>query len=473
MFVSKVKIFVKAGNGGKGIISFRREKFVPFGGPNGGDGGKGGDIIFLGDKSINTLAYFKYHRHFFAKHGNNGSGSNCNGKSGEDVIIKIPIGTDIFNGEGKLILSMEREGQRVVVFPGGKGGIGNGGMATSTDRAPRVTLPPETREMQEIQMVLTLKTDVGILGAPNAGKSSLINCLSRANSIVGDYEFTTINPVLGQMYNTDISLMDLPGIIEGAYKGKGRGLEFLRHSEQCKIFIHLVDISCEPKKAYEMIIDELTMYGKQLIHKPSITVLNKIDLLTPQEVKRIKNSFVNAIGISTVTQEGIGELEKKIKEYFPVPQIHTESINEKIIISYEEEEDENLWEDYVNLLRLIGEKILESLQEKRGFSLTLTNSFAMKELNKFHRNKPVDTNVISLELKDNEFFLGEVILSYNKIYTEYKDHGNSYKSFEEYLAFVYIHGLMHLLGYDHENDKDAEIMEEKEKFYLHFISQLI
>lgn len=474
MFVSKVKIFVKAGNGGRGAISFRREKFVPFGGPNGGNGGRGGHIIFMADKSINTLSYFKYHRHFFAKHGENGTGSDCNGKNGEDFIIKVPVGTAIFNKEEILIGDLNKNKQELILFPGGKGGIGNGGMATSTDRAPRISIPPTTCEMQELKLILTLKTDVGILGAPNAGKSSLINVLSRANSMVGDYEFTTINPVLGQMYNTNISLMDLPGIIEGAYLGKGRGLEFLRHSEQCKIFIHLVDISKNPPKAYEMILEELNRYGHMLIHIPSIIVLNKIDLLSKAEVLKIQKDFPNSIAISTVTGEGIDLLEEKLKEFFPPEILETkppEVKESKISIGYYEENDEIPWGPYYDFLKIIGERILQHKNEERGFSVLLTNYESMITLNETHRGKPQDTNVISLELEGNPYFLGEIILSFSKIAEEYERLKEHYESFEKYLCFIYIHGILHLFAYDHLEEQEALIMEEQEKFYMQLLQK--
>lgn len=319
MFVSKIKIFVRAGNGGRGAVSFRREKYVPYGGPDGGDGGKGGDIIIKSDKTLNTLAFFKYHRHFFAQNGESGMRSNMTGKSGENCIIKVPVGTAIYDKDGNFMMETMEDGKEYILFQGGNGGIGNSKMATSTERAPKTTIPPETKDMEEINLLLTLKTDVGILGAPNAGKSSLINALSRANAIVGDYAFTTLNPVLGQMYETNISLMDLPGIIEGAYKGKGRGLEFLRHSEHCRIFIHLVDISKNPEQDYKMILDELEKYGNQLIHKPSILVFNKIDLITSEELNVMKTIFPSALFISVQENIGIDILREKILEYFPEP----------------------------------------------------------------------------------------------------------------------------------------------------------
>jgi GTP-binding protein len=317
MFISKIKIFVRAGNGGQGAVSFRREKYVPYGGPDGGDGGDGGNIIIQSDKSINTLAFFKYHRHFFAKNGQPGMGSNMKGKSGENCIIKVPVGTAIYDKDNNFIMETTEDKEEYVLEKGGHAGIGNSKMATSTDRAPRTRIPPEICEMKEINLLLTLKTDVGILGAPNAGKSSLINALSRANSIVGDYAFTTLNPVLGQMYETNISLMDLPGIIEGAYKGKGRGLEFLRHSEQCKIFIHLIDISQNPEKDYQMILGELEKYGNSLINKSSILVFNKIDEISLSDLEIYKNLYNNALFISIKENIELETLKEKILSYFP------------------------------------------------------------------------------------------------------------------------------------------------------------
>lgn len=473
MFVSKVKIFVRAGSGGKGVVSFRREKFVPFGGPNGGDGGKGGDIVFIADRSINTLAYFKYHRHFFAENGEGGSGSNCNGRYGKDLVITVPVGTNVFDAHHLLLASLQTHKESIIVFKGGEGGVGNGRMATSTNRAPTTTIPPVKCEMQELLLVLTLKTDVGILGAPNAGKSSLTNCLSRANSVVGDYEFTTLNPVLGQIYDTQISLMDLPGIIEGANLGRGKGLEFLRHSEQCKMFIHLVDISNKPHEAYNMILNELYTYGNQLINTPSIIVLNKMDLVSPLERERIQKEFDNSICISTVTGEGIEELKQRIIDFFPQEEVKMQEVEEKgdIIITYDEEKDEISWSKYYTFLHKVGKKILEYKGENRGFSVVLANSPAMIKYNELYRNKPYDTNVLSLELEDSPAFLGEIILCYNKIYEEYKLYKPMYSSFEEYLSFIYIHGILHLFGFDHMSKEDEELMEEQESLYLELLRE--
>jgi GTP-binding protein len=477
MFVSKIKIFVKAGNGGKGAISFRREKFVPFGGPNGGNGGNGGSIIFVGDRSLNTLAYFRYHRHFFAKHGEAGTGSDCHGKNGEDYFIKVPVGTDVYKN-GELIASINKDKEEVLISQGGKGGIGNGGMATSVNRAPRISIPPSLCEMEELILILTLKTDVGLLGAPNAGKSSLINILSRANSVIGNYAFTTNNPVLGQMYNSEISLMDLPGIIEDAHKGKGKGIEFLRHSEHCKMFLHIIDASKNPKKDYEMILYELEKYGNKLINIPSIIVLNKIDLLTPEEKQNLQKEFPEGLFISTKTQEGLNTLTNSIRNFFnledeeEIDNILEEKEEEnlsEIIIDYYSEEDENYWDTYKNYLKIIGEKVLEYKQEKRGFSLTLTTSKYMKELNQQHRGKNSDTNIISLELENNPYILGEIILCFNKIEEEYDNLPIDSKysnSFYAYLTYIYIHGILHLLAYDHMTEEDTNLMElEEEKIF--------
>lgn len=489
MFVSRVKIFVRAGNGGKGAISFRREKFVPFGGPNGGDGGNGGNIVFIGDRSINTLAYFKYHRHFFAKNGEAGSGSDCNGKNGEDFRIKVPVGTDVYKNN-ILIASINKDNEEIIICEGGKGGIGNGGMATSTNRAPRISIPPVTCEMEELILVLTLKTDVGLLGAPNAGKSSLINCLSRANSMVGNYAFTTNNPVLGQMYNSSISLMDLPGIIEDAHKGKGKGIEFLRHSEHCKMFLHVIDASKNPQEDYNMIINELEKYGNKLINIPSLIILNKIDLLSDDKINTLKEEFPKALFISTKTGDGLKILEESIKSFFNVEYnenqedyykyIYENNRNNEInsgdiIIDFFEEKDEDYWLDYKNFLYIIGKEVLKIKGECRGFSLTLTNSENMKQLNKQHRGIDNDTNIISLELENNPYLLGEIILSFNKIQEEYdnlKDFPYA-DSFHCYLAYLYIHGILHILGYDHLNNQEANIMETEEKRIFNLIKHYL
>jgi rRNA maturation RNase YbeY len=285
------------------------------------------------------------------------------------------------------------------------------------------------------------------------------------------------------MYNSEISLMDLPGIIEDAHKGKGKGIEFLRHSEHCKMFLHMIDASKNPKKDYEMILYELERYGNKLINIPSIIILNKIDLLTNEEEEKLKEEFPDALLISTKTGEGLPQLEKSIRMFFNEEYIENkedeithekdeEQISQEIIIDFYEEEDENYWNIYTNFLKIIGKRILDYKKETRGFSLTLTTSKYMPILNKQYRDKDKDTNIISLELEDNPYILGEIILCFNKLQEEYEglEVNSKYSnSFYEYLTYIYIHGILHLIGYDHMEDEDAKIMEEEEEKIFHLV----
>ncbi len=326
-FIDKAKIYVKGGDGGRGCVAFRREKFVPFGGPSGGNGGKGGDVIIEADDRLQTLMDYRYKRHYKAKNGQPGSGSNKHGKSADDLVLRVPVGTVVKDAEtGEVIADLTEKGQRVVVAKGGKGGRGNAAFKSPTNQTPTTAEEGERGEERWIELELKLIADVGIIGFPNAGKSTLISTLSHAKPKIADYPFTTLTPVLGVLefdIGDSIVLADIPGLIEGASKGAGLGHEFLRHIERTKFLIHLIDISDfrerDPVEAFEIINRELENYSPELVEKPQIVVGNKIDILSDRgEIDRLKTFFEKRgyifIPVSLVTKEGIDELIKAIKE---------------------------------------------------------------------------------------------------------------------------------------------------------------
>ncbi len=328
-FLDKAKIYVKAGDGGNGCVAFRREKYVPLGGPAGGNGGKGGDVILEADKRLTTLMDFKYKRHFKAERGKNGSGNNKHGKNGRDLIIKVPVGTVVKDIEtGKVIADLVKDGQTVVVAKGGRGGRGNSAFKTPTRQAPDFAEEGEKGEEKWIELELKLLADIGIIGFPNAGKSTLISTLSSAKPKIADYPFTTLSPVLGVLqldYGKSVVLADIPGLIEGASKGQGLGHEFLRHIERTKALIHMIDISDfrerEPIEAFNIINNELKEYSPQLLNKPQIVVGNKIDILSDKSLiaeleKYFSEKGYPFVAISLATKEGLDKLMEKIKEVY-------------------------------------------------------------------------------------------------------------------------------------------------------------
>ena len=323
-FLDQVKIFIKAGDGGSGSPSFRREKFIEFGGPDGGDGGKGGSIILKSERNLNTLIDFRYQQHFKAKRGSDGKGKNQTGRGGENLYLKVPVGTQVFEEDNKtLIFDFKEEAEEFVVAVGGKGGFGNTRFKSSTNRAPKKFTKGTKGEDFWIWLQLKTIADIGIIGLPNAGKSSLLAAITSATPKIANYKFTTLNPNLGVAIYDDkeITLADIPGLIEGAHEGVGLGIKFLKHIERCKSLLHMIDITEEDlKKSYSQVRKELKNYSKDLLKKDEIVVLNKIDLLEDKEVKKIKDDFLkkykgNLITLSTLDKKSISNIKSKIIKY--------------------------------------------------------------------------------------------------------------------------------------------------------------
>ena len=323
-FLDQVKIYIKAGDGGSGSPSFRREKFIEFGGPDGGDGGKGGSVILKSERNLNTLIDFRYQQHFKAKRGSDGKGKNQTGRGGENLYLKVPVGTQVFEEDNKtLIFDFKEESEEFVVAVGGRGGFGNTRFKSSTNRAPKKFTKGTIGEDFWIWLQLKTIADIGIIGLPNAGKSSLLAALTSAAPKIANYKFTTLNPNLGVAVYDDkeITLADIPGLIEGAHKGVGLGIKFLKHIERCKSLIHMIDITEEDlKKSYSQVRKELKNYSKDLLKKDEIVILNKIDLLEDKEVKKIKNDFLkkfkgNLITLSTLDKKSISNIKSKIIKY--------------------------------------------------------------------------------------------------------------------------------------------------------------
>ena len=323
-FLDQVKIYIKAGDGGSGSPSFRREKFIEFGGPDGGDGGKGGSVVLKSERNLNTLIDFRYQQHFKAKRGGDGKGKNQTGRGGENLYLKVPVGTQVFEEDNKtLIFDFKEENEEYVVAVGGKGGFGNTRFKSSTNRAPKKFTKGTKGEDYWIWLQLKTIADVGIIGLPNAGKSSLLAAITSATPKIANYKFTTLNPNLGVAVYDDkeITLADIPGLIEGAHEGVGLGIKFLKHIERCKSLLHMIDITeGDLKKSYSQVRKELKNYSKDLLKKDEIVVLNKIDLLDEKEVKKIKDNFlkkykVKLITLSTLNKKSISDIKSKIIKY--------------------------------------------------------------------------------------------------------------------------------------------------------------
>jgi GTP-binding protein len=315
-FLDEAKVYIQSGAGGNGCVSFLREKFIEFGGPNGGDGGKGGDVIVEAVNGLNTLIDYRYQQHFKAKAGGNGMGKDRHGAGGKDAVLKVPVGTQVYEEDGETLLAdLTEVGQRVTISKGGNGGFGNAHFKSSTNRAPRHANPGQPGEELTIRLRLKLIADAGLVGLPNAGKSTFLAAVSAAKPKIADYPFTTLHPQLGvvRVDEREFVLADLPGLIEGAHEGTGLGDRFLGHTERCNVLLHLVDgTSDDPGQAYATVRGELDAYGHGLEDKPEIVALTKADAMTPDEIKTQSAKLKKAAGTTPLvlsSQSGQGVQE--------------------------------------------------------------------------------------------------------------------------------------------------------------------
>lgn len=354
-FVDEATILVVAGDGGNGCVSFRREKYIPNGGPDGGDGGDGGDIYLLADENLNTLIDYHFVKSFRAERGQNGQSRDCTGKRGKDITIKVPVGTRILDqGTGEIVGDMTRHGQRLMVAKGGFHGLGNARFKSSVNRAPRQKTMGTEGETRDLTLELLLLADVGMLGLPNAGKSTFIRAVSAAKPKVADYPFTTLIPSLGVVrmdYEQSFVVADIPGLIEGASEGAGLGIRFLKHLERCRVLLHLVDLApideSDPVQNAKVIINELQQYSENLAKKPRWLVFNKIDLLDPEEAEARAKAIVEALGwedkyymISAANRDNVNALCWDVMNFInsqPKEMAIAESAPEKV---------EFMWDDY-------------------------------------------------------------------------------------------------------------------------------
>ncbi len=330
-FVDEARIRVQAGDGGNGCLSFRREKYIPFGGPDGGDGGDGGSVYLIADSNLNTLVDFRHKRDFRAKRGQNGMGANCTGRGGEDLVVKVPVGTIVRDEEtGEQIGDLVEEGQRLLVAQGGFHGLGNARFKSSTNRAPRKTSPGSEGDVRWLCLELKLLADVGLLGMPNAGKSTLIRAVSSARPKVADYPFTTLHPNLGVVsvdYERSFVVADVPGVIEGAAEGAGLGIQFLKHLSRTRLLLHMVDVApmgdiVDPVEEVETISAELARFSPELAARERWLVLNKVDLLPLEEREQRCQEIVERLNwqgplfkIAAISREGTRPLIFQIMEY--------------------------------------------------------------------------------------------------------------------------------------------------------------
>ena len=354
MFTDYVKIIIKSGNGGDGAVTFRREKYVAAGGPDGGDGGKGGDVYFEVDPNANTLIDFRFTKKFKAENGQNGSGGHKYGKSGQDIVVKVPVGTIVKDAEtGKVIVDMSKDGQKELILKGGRGGKGNSHFATSTRQAPRFAIDGEPGKEKEIILELKLLADVGLVGFPNVGKSTILSRVTKATPKIADYHFTTIDPNLGVVktqHGDSFVLADIPGIIEGASEGIGLGIQFLRHVERTRLLLHVLDVAGtegrNPVDDFNKINEELKKYSEKLATRKQIIVANKIDSMQDDEnyialEKLAKENDMEIFKISAVTGEGINELFNHVAEMIKtLPKEEIVEADDRIVYTLDDEEEE-------------------------------------------------------------------------------------------------------------------------------------
>jgi GTP-binding protein len=337
-FLDQAKIYVRSGAGGPGAVAFRREKYIEYGGPDGGNGGKGGDIVFEAVPGLNTLIDFRYTQHFKAKRGGGGAGQNRTGASAPDLVIKVPVGTQILDEDRETVLAdLTEAGQRVTLLEGGMGGRGNASYKTSTNRAPRQHQPGEPAQEMWLWLRLKLLADVGLVGLPNAGKSTFINKITNTKAKVGDYAFTTLRPQLGVVRHRDreFVLADIPGLIAGAAEGAGVGDRFLGHIERCRVLIHLIDVNgTDPAEALAIVEEELAAYGEGLDEKPRLIALNKIDTVDAELVRAFTKELKAAgakkvFPISGATGQGLDKLLDAVIAYLPAATVTERPVGEQ------------------------------------------------------------------------------------------------------------------------------------------------
>lgn len=370
-FVDEAQIRVEAGDGGNGVIGFRREKYIPKGGPDGGDGGDGGSVFLVADENLNTLIDFRFERFYRAERGQNGQGSNCTGRAGADLDVKVPVGTRVTDADTEEVLGdLTQHGQRLKVAQGGYHGLGNARFKSSTNRAPRQKSNGTPGEIRNLQLELMLLADVGMLGMPNAGKSTFIRSVSAAKPKVADYPFTTLVPNLGVVrLNAEESFVvaDIPGLIEGAADGAGLGIQFLKHLERCRVLIHLIDVApydgSDPIETGAAIINELDIYSPELARKPRWLVLNKIDMLPAEDIEERCQVIADALGydsyrtISALNKINTMSLSQELYQFIdelPVEELAPEdaqevefkwsTYHEEVLSTYDEEDDDD-WDD--------------------------------------------------------------------------------------------------------------------------------
>lgn len=412
MFIDRAKIFVKSGDGGHGSISFRREKYVPLGGPDGGDGGRGGDVILVADRNMTTLLDFTYKRKYVAEKGGNGEGSKCYGKDGEKLIIKVPMGTIVKDQEsGKIMADLSHEGDTYVVCRGGKGGKGNAKYATPTRQAPQFAEPGMPGEERFIVLELKLLADVGLLGFPNVGKSTLLSMVSKARPKIANYHFTTLKPNLGVVSMTGIQnfvIADIPGIIEGAAEGVGLGLDFLRHVERTRVLIHVVDISGvegrDPIEDFLKINEELKKYSIKLWDRPQIVAANKSDMLFDEEVYENFKKKVNELGydkvfkISAATNEGVSDLMKeaaRLLSEIPVKDLEIDE-TEKFMPEEKKFTYEINVEDGVYV-------ITGTFVDRLLLAVNVNDPDSLRYFHKVLRNKGIIDELVSMGIEDGDY----------------------------------------------------------------------
>ena len=427
MFADRAKIYVRSGKGGDGHVSFRREKYVPNGGPDGGDGGNGGSVIFEIDEGLNTLTDFRHIRKYCAQHGEEGGKKNCHGKNGQDIIIKVPLGTVIKEAEsGKVITDMSGENRRFVMLRGGKGGNGNQHYATSTMQAPKYAQPGQPAKELELILELKVIADVGLVGFPNVGKSTFLSRVSNARPKIANYHFTTLNPNLGVVDLEDggFVIADIPGLVEGAAEGKGLGHQFLRHIERTKVMIHVVDAAStegrDPIEDIYAIDKELMAYQADIAKRPQVIAANKIDCIMPGEdpVQKIRDEFepkgVKVFPISAVTGEGVKELLYYVKnelanlddkpvifeqEYDPEVEMPTDDL--PFTVEYDAENNEYVVEG-PKIEKMLGYTNLES---EKGFAF----------FQKFMKENGILKMLEDLEIKE-----GDMVRMYGLKFDYYK-----------------------------------------------------